>query len=119
MGCPSRAMISWAMTFMHSWGVCSDLRMNNFLRITKKMARCYGKYMIKLTRISDQDDIEDTCHVFVGILPPVPVAVFSVRVSSLLSLSAILTTPIFFDRCYQSRSPSFLVLPSVCFFSGT
>jgi len=52
-------------TFIHSWGVCSDLRMNNSLHITKKMDKCFGKYMIRLALISDRDDTEKICLVFV------------------------------------------------------
>ena len=65
MDCPSRAMISWATTFMRSWGVYSDLRMNNFLHITKKMAKCYGKYTARLAHIWDRDNVDNSCLVSV------------------------------------------------------
>ena len=68
--CPSQAMTSWAMTFLHCWGVCSGLKMNSFLHITKKMVKCYGKCMIRLALNSVRDEIENIYLVFLGVCPP-------------------------------------------------
>jgi hypothetical protein len=123
-------MISWATTFMHSWGVCSDLRTNSFLRIMKKTAKCYGKYMVRLARISDQDDIENFDLVFVGALPPqhdqlmkclllpTGVAVFCTRVPSLLFPSAILKVSHILTIVIRSAFPLSWFF-EVVVFSGT
>jgi hypothetical protein len=121
MGCPSQAMISWAKMFMRSWVVCSDLKMNSSVHITRRTAKCCGNCMVRLVRILVLYEFRDTYLVFVVPYHPSTIslsliwnyssdlAAFCTRIlsPSPFSLPSRLLT---FDPCYRCRSPAFLVL---------
>ena len=60
----SLVTISWAVMSMHSWVVCSGLKMSNFLHITKKTAKFCGKHTARLAHISDKNDVWNPHLVF-------------------------------------------------------